>query len=402
MTKTRFCGIIATSFLGVISVDDYYLALRTFILYNMNYLMHDKMEFPNISFDFKEKEARNEILELVNQELRMNTLNFKLSDLEKIIDGVFNPNLDNPVVEITDYKRFFGNLSKLMNMKYDVVERQNLLKFIWLRMTPDDFKNPEDFLEKNINILKDRTFIDYLEEKTIDVPFFKDYKVTAFTHNTYYFNESINDMEFTISNDEVGVKLPVVRYGIYEKNGEKVCEIGSIQHITSNYYDSKMIQLEKKVDRLKYKLNKDVSEYYKYKVEPKSLISLLLFVGMLKEKGINKIIVPAMYPLANLYHIKRVECYKTFLRGRWTKETAKTENSKFRQEVKLLDKIDRIDEISASKTNNLLRLFERLLYHLDGSTITNYPGEVSNYFEFTFNTDSIKGESVKQLIKKSE
>lgn len=399
MTKASFCVIIATSFLGVIGVDDYYLALRTFILYNMNYLMHDKMEFPNISFDFKEKEARDEILELVNQELRMNTLSFKLSDLEEIIDGVFNPNLDNPVVEIIDYKRFFRNLNELMSMKLDPFERQNLLKFIWLRMTPDDFKRPEDFLEKNVNILKDNTFNDYLKEQSINVPFLKDYKVTALTYNTYYFNESMNDMSFTIYSDEVGVKLPVVRYGIYERNGEKICEIGSIQHMSTNYYDSKMIQLEKKVDRLKYKLNKDVSEYYKYKVEPKSLISLLLFVDMLKGKGINKVVVPAMYPLDSSYHEKRVECYKTFLRGRWTKETVKIQNAKFRQEFKLLDKIDRIDEISASKTNNLIRLFERLLYHLEDSTITNYPGEVSSYFEFDLNTNNIKGEYVKSLIK---
>ena len=176
-------------------MDNYYVALRTFILYNISILMFDELELPNISFDFKEKEAKEVIFKLIMNELRLNTESIKLSEADNIVKAINNPDYSKPVMEISDFKRFFTNLDRIINHNMDKLERENIVKYLWLRMTPDDFKHPEEFLEKNISILKDRTFNNYLVETTLDNELFKDYTLTIRNLNSHFFNESMKEIK---------------------------------------------------------------------------------------------------------------------------------------------------------------------------------------------------------------
>ena len=376
-------------------MDDYYLALRTFILYNIHYLMFDEFEFPNISFDFKEKEAKREIYNLIMNELKLNCENIKLSEADDIINAINNPDYTKPVIEISDYKRFFTSLNELIKNE---VDRQSILRFLWLRMTPDDFKKPEEFLEKNVSIMRDKTIDKYNIESVIENVFFSDYFLTVANSKSKYFNESMKEVKFTLIKDNVEYQLPVVRYGIYERNNEKVCEIGSIQHITKNFQSGEEVKLEKKVDRLKYKLNAGVDLELIEDIEPKKLISLLLFIKLLQENGIKKLSIPSSYPLDREYHIKRVKRYEYFLEHRWiiTKEDLEQRE----KEMKVLSRNDRVDDICKTKTDNFIKLFERMMYHIEDSRVITYPNDEYSYLEIEIpSLENIHGENVKKLIK---
>ena len=360
--------------------------------------MFDEYEFPNISFNFKETEAKEEIFKLIMNELKLNCESIKLSDADRIIKEINEPNYSKPVVEISDYKSFFTNLGKVLEQNVDLFNKQALLKFIWLRMTPDDFKHPEDFLKKCNEMKNDRTFTKYDNETIIENEFFKDYSLTVKNSNSQYFNESMKEMMFYLYNENSYYRLPVVRYGIYKRNNEKICEIGSVQHINENYKYSEMAQLEKKIERLKYKINKEVPSEYLEDIEPKNLISLLIFIKLLEKEEVTKISIPTMYPLDYEFHEKRLKRLRYFLENRWGSKNM--DKYQYEEELLALSRNDRVDEISASKTTNFIKLFERLNYHLVDSTITNYPGEVSNYLEMKIdNLDNINGENIKKLLK---
>ena len=214
-------------------MEKYYLALRAFILYNAYYLMHDQLEIPNIYFDFKEEKARQEIIDLINNEINLKYLEEdKLEQLKQVIEGIMNPDYEKNVIEINNYKAFFTYLQDVLDQ---TPNKEEMLKYIWLRMTPDDFKNPEDFLRKSANILKNRTLDDIQDSYIEDNPFFKDNPIEIKIRKSHAYNESMQEIVFKVYENLTPYTLPIIRYGIYEKNNELVCEIGSIQNIDNKY-----------------------------------------------------------------------------------------------------------------------------------------------------------------------
>ena len=53
-------------------MEEYFLILRSFIIYNLYDLTYGDMEMPSMSFDFKEEEAKEVITKLINNELKIN------------------------------------------------------------------------------------------------------------------------------------------------------------------------------------------------------------------------------------------------------------------------------------------------------------------------------------------
>ena len=77
---------------------------------------------------------------------------------------------DSPVMVIRDYKAFFQALTELCeenvhqhfkrtnNFTFPWYERVNCLEEVWLRMAPEDFTDPENFLRVQVQMAKDTTF----------------------------------------------------------------------------------------------------------------------------------------------------------------------------------------------------------------------------------------------------
>ena len=133
---------------------------------------------PNFKFDFKEKEAIEFIENILRQYAKK--YNFKYQESENIIKSLKDKSERNgeiPVMVIRDYKKFFELLRQIYEKDielffkrsgmsgFPVYEMENLFKDIWLRAVPEDFNNPEEFLRKQNEMIRDNTLEEYDQEK---------------------------------------------------------------------------------------------------------------------------------------------------------------------------------------------------------------------------------------------
>ena len=194
-------------------------------------------------------------------------------------------------------------------------------------------------------------------------------------------------------------KLPVIRYGIYEKDGKKVCQIGSIQN--TNFEDEKN-DVEKKLEREKYKLNKDVDKEEVISIEPKNILALSLFINILAKEGITEIEVPSIYVLDYEYHQKRGKSLVQKLEKDWTKQRIEKWPEQYEREAKYAkNNFKKEDVISEIKTERFVKIFKRLLHHYPNGKVKSYPGELDNYFRLSIpvvkDENEIKGDLLRDI-----
>lgn len=121
-------------------------------------------EFPNFKFDFREDEAI-EFIEKTLQNYRdgfkdesfVQELKEKHKKILQQIKDKQNDNTTQPVMIVNDYREFFELLRQFYERDIElyflrtqmsgfaVYEKNNCFEQIWLRATPDDFNNSEDF-----------------------------------------------------------------------------------------------------------------------------------------------------------------------------------------------------------------------------------------------------------------
>ena len=387
---------------------------REFIIKTMTKIMYDKY-YPNFNFIFNEAEAliyiKNVIYDNINIDLD--------KDCIKLINDLQKKKYDNlkPCIIINNYKLFFNNLVELYKKVIDyyfkdennrkfgfpIYELRNSFIYIWLRMLPEDFNNPELFLEKQIKMMSDDSLSKYDNEVIIgNVKSLGNNILSIKNDVSENWNENPNEFRFRIYHGESYREdkylnyyylLPLVRYGIYEKNGIKTCVIGSIQNKSINDFGS---DFDKKMERKKYKLNKNISEEYIEGIEPKNLLSLALFIDVLIKENIYDIEIPCLYVLDNEYHKK------------WSKELVyqfqeryKGNNKKayYEEDKKTIERIyKKEDLISDLKSSKYIKLFERLMYQYNSFEIISYPFEVDSNLHIRLNkVNNISNEMLNEL-----
>jgi len=279
-----------------------------FITYTMYNILFDE-DYPNFKFDFREEEAIK-FIENTLKQYRDQYDDVALKKLleekhEKILHTIKNKCRDNtmqPVMVISNYKEFFELLRQLHErvielffqatpdscIGFQVYEMNNYFENIWLRMNPEDFNNSEEFLRKQVGMIKDTTLSEYDSETCLgklecldnNILFIKNGIANNWDENSREIQIRIYDKKH-YHNDELWVKphykLPLIRYGIYEKNGRKVCHIGSIQSERISVLDKEIDSMDEdkkrmnnKMNRVKYKINNNVPIEYKEKVEQKT------------------------------------------------------------------------------------------------------------------------------------
>lgn len=411
---------------------------REFVLYSLEKILSSD-ELPNFKFDFKEKEA----IEFIENVMKKYADSFKKTEykeeiwerLKKTLDILkqkTDENEETPVMVINDYKKFFEYLRQTYERHIELYfqrrkdstgfnrwEKNNFFEQIWLRATPQDFNNPEEFLKKQAEMIKDTTFEKYDEETYLGkLECLNNHVVCIKNGIARTWDENFRQMEITIydkehyNNKELWNRphytLPVIRYGIYEKDGKKICSIGSIQHERGSSDEE---SLKKRIDREKYKVNKDIPEEDIYKVEPKNLIALSIFINLLHKEGITDIEVPSMYVLDYEYHRKRNKYLLKEFKEEWTevdfydrqrrqkREKQPEDYEKaYKEFLKMFRKQDLISEI---KTERQLLTARRLLKHYTRANITAYPEEIDNYMHIQIpvvkDASEINGELLKEL-----
>lgn len=317
-----------------------------------------------------------------------------------------NENLDEtvPLMVVKDYRDFFERLTELCeqnvhqhfkrtnNSTFPWYERTNCMEEIWLRMAPEDFNDPENFLRCQVQMAKDTTFNKYDRETCLGKSkILGDNYVCIQNKVARTWDEASQEMEITIYDKECyrrenyrykpNYQLPVVRYGIYEKDGEKVCRIFSIQ--TKDTEQSKN-DVRKKVDRAKYKVNDGMSEESTEKVEPKNLIALSIFINILNVEGITKIEAQGVYALDYEFHEKRNQRLIKDFNERWTDEKKQKQPDMYAREKAYLDKSYGKEElISEIKTERFTKTFDRLLQHYPMGRVDSFPTEIDSNYHIT-------------------
>ena len=397
---------------------------REFITETM-YRIYFSDILPNFRFEFMEDEAIRFIEKILEQEVQK--YSFWQEKANLIIQKVkykSNKNEIEPVMIVKNYKKFFELLrqyyeehielyfQRTKNSGFPRYEKDNCFEQIWLRATPDDFNNPESFLEKQVAMLKDKTFEKYNKETYLgkfkvlndNIICVENGIARTWDENSREFKIKIYDKNF-YNNTELferpNYMLPVIRYGIYERDGKKVCLIGSIQNKNDEY---KQNELKKMINRKKYQINKDIPQDYKIQVEPKNLLALSIFIDFLNSEGITEIEVPGMYVLDYEYHGKRNEPLLEEFKKEWTKEKIKNFPKMYEESLYYFERMfNKQDLISEIKTERLLLTFRRLLYHYQNGYIESYPSELDSFLHLNIpaikDENEINGDILKELFK---
>ena len=391
-------------------------------------------ELPNFRFIFTETEA----IEFIDKTLSNYRNQFDdksfVSHLEEehriILQRIkekSNGNSIQPAMIINNYKDFFEQLRSFYEKDielyflrthmtgFTVYEKNNCFEQIWLRATPEDFNNPEEFLRKQVEMLKDTTFEKYDKETYIGKLGFLDNNILCIKNGiSRTWDENSREIEITIYDktfynnpklfDRPHCTLPIIRYGIYEKNGKRVCSIGSIQNTNISQSSYEQPNINKKVRNKSYKLNNGISEEYREKVDPKSILALSIFIDILNQEEITDIEVPCMYVLDYEYHRKRNKTTIKNFKDYWTKDKISKFTSSYQsQKNHLSHNYNKQNLISEIKTEGLIRKFQRLLNHYQSGVIESYPGDIDNFLHIHIpiikSETEIKGDILVELYR---
>ena len=397
-----------------------------FIINTMYKLLYSK-EIPNFKMRFSETEAMDFISKTLEKYATQGE--FAKRKSKKILDGLKdNTSNEIPVMVINDYQEFFEQLRQFYEEHIRMFFKRttfssfhsyamvNCFDLIWLRAKPEDFNNPEEFLKKQVQMIKDNTFSKYDQETSLGKIECLDNNILCIQNKVArIWDEASQEMRISIYDkhyynnrelfDRPHYTLPVIRYGIFEKAGRKVCCIGSIQNKES---ENKKSYISKKVERAKYKVNDGVSEQETERIEPKSLIALSVFINLLNQEGITDIEVPAMYVLDYDFHEKMGEKLMSEFKHRWGDKYLSGDGSEryMRERAHLERTYGKEELISEIKTERFIKLFNRLLYHYPNASIASYPTEVDNNYHLKIpkikHKTAIQGNVLQQLYSAVE
>ena len=309
------------------------------------YDLNCEKEVPKLKFVFKEEDRSlfETVMKYPYKEEGWTSVNIEPADIEKVMESA---DYTCEIVNVPDALSF-KYLTDITNSQLKLYETFNepriarehcmyIMRRLWLRMGPNDLNDIERFLDKQLKFVRDDTLDDYRFNQTIIV--YYGYPIKAKVEANRSWDESTRRMTFKIEEDsERYHSLPSILYDICEDT----CYIYAIQKEKS--IDNNRIP---KIERLLYKLNKDVNNPT---VHPSKVLSLKLFIDLLKENNINTIVVPTLQVLSYSYHeILSNKVKKKQRENEW-------------DELWYKNVVDKQDLISESKTEKLIDTVNRVI-----------------------------------------
>lgn len=316
--------------------------------------------------------------------------------------------------ETSPYYLCIQDKEKLVNSLYEYmkimlsndssINKQNIydkikyyLTLLWVNATYEDLRNPVRFIQKYIDFNNNPLFedeftyasnIESLNDADIDVIIKRE---PANMETPYSFNAQINLFD---NGKENNYYLPSICYGV---SGD-ICYIYSIQN--SGMFASNP-GFEKKIKRLLYKMNENVSsheseDFKEYKrlekqgnnmedefypenisdVSVSAILALTVFMDSLNDMDIKNIKVVPFLPIR--YKNRKSEYEKKYqLKLKQLKVDEIKELKQNLEEKRLL--------IQSNLTNKFIRDFMRLKHHFNGIGILSYPMEVDEYLSININ-----------------
>lgn len=343
--------------------------IELFII-NTIYDIKNETEIPRINFVFKE-EAYKLFYDIMNDPFVLNkgwTPNIKKENIEFLKNNI---DYNYPTIFIKDHIKFFSYLTDITNSSIKIHKEYNIdnnsrnhllniLKRIWLRMSPNDFNNIENFLHQQLIFTQTDIFNNYkFHDKTEHIiTKYKDFKVSITNSLNKTWDESTKCISFKILKENNSHSLPNIYYDI--KND--TCYIYAIQ----NNRNAKKIPT----------INKEIYKEYRGNSQPNKVYALKLFIKLLKDNNIKRIKVPTLQVLNYDYHkllsIQEKETFKKL----WPEYSLDDlqlvkDNEKDRDLIWFRNVINKEDTISKIKTEDLIKLIYRIVEEDNDLYLTN-------------------------------
>ena len=272
-----------------------------------------------------------------------------------------------PTLKITDKRLFDSLLIEYVKKSLDFYEFEEeikdderlkikkILTFLFANASIDDFENPVNFLKKKINFLEDKTLMSLNDEflcNTLDA------KICIKTVKASSTSETPYKVKFELVGEDGKYNMPSIYVGLYNDKAY----VYAIQKEKDLNLDSK------KIKRNLYKIDdglddkEDNFENYGIgnlkDVTPSFLLAVNILIGILNEKGIDKIVVPSILPLR--WNAKEIANYKKGILKNYSSEDMNNMSLQHEQ-------------IQSNLTEKLIRTFLRLVHHHSGIDVVSYP-----------------------------
>lgn len=322
------------------------------------------------------------------------------------------------VIKVRDSNKFFELLTQLYELDietfseykhepYSFIRMQNFFRDIWVRASDLDFDNIEAYLQKQIEMYKDGTFSMFdQEQKICSLEELKDISFSvknnfAMTWDEAPFELSFRFYDYYYVDRYFGIdffELPKVRYGIYQNGDEKICRVGSIQNdIERQDVDQYALKV---LNRARFKLVDDREDFEG--LEPSKVLSFMIFIKLLKDRGVDKIEMPRLYVLDYNYHVKTDKILKGKIKEKKEENKSLTDfYDEFYDEKK-----DKADIISKAKSEDLARIAmkakdympdievldmdERILLDISKISLDNINNKMVRYFHSEIDHNNYK------------
>ena len=255
-----------------------------------------------------------------------------------------------------------------------ISKEKQIMTLLWSNATNEDFNNPCAYLRKRINFFELGRLAEYVEPKEVCYSETLDGIIEVLVVKNRLENETPYSFQMFLKNSDNGERIfefPRIYMGISDNVGY----IYAIQNSKHGLVNEDYI---KKINRKMYKVNQgiDVKEetFENFGVgnlvdiTPSFLVAANVVVGIFRELGINRVIVPSI--LNSRWNAKLLVLIKN-------KEILKIRR-KEENEIKEIEKdfYDKVAKIQSNLTEKFLRIFRRLGYHHSSIGIFALPGEV--------------------------
>lgn len=309
--------------------------------------------------------------------IAFNTFIYEDSKLKKMNNNEGNLSC----LVIKDEDKFFEMLDKYLETEISKGRRcisfadgdintykKFLISYLMVNASTEDFLNPISYLRRTIDFLNDHSFDDFNDGIMFDLNgMLSGCKLKVKNTSQGVMMETPNKMEVSVLKEVDGevfeYRLPSISYGM----SDGVCYVYSILNPKekSDMSDDER-RFHKKIWRVLYKINNgvevgedeltDISQ-----VSPSAVFSLVTFLSVIKNKGIDDVrgvpYLPVRYLSRDIM--------------------AKEKTVERREEL-----LERNLMIQKNVTDKFIRTFARAAYHLEDSEVTLMPYEVDECLHF--------------------
>ena len=262
------------------------------------------------------------------------------------------------------------NINFLNNTKKN--QMKSLISYLFVNASTIDFVNPIDYLKRRIEFLDNDTFKQRSYINLKDTFMVSDAQQLCLKIDNILQDvrmETPYRLDFSVIDMSDGsnklFRLPSISYGICRENDEEYCYIYGIQNHKQELVREEEKLFGKKISRLLYQINKGNIDEDVKDVTVSSVLSLTIFLDLLKRK--------------NIEHVKGI----LYLPVRYLSREMSADNSELDEKKDML--LKRNDKIQNNVTNKFLRTIRRVVTQFDGIEIKNIDTVDDGYIELKIN-----------------